>query len=179
MQKLILIMALLLIIWTSAFARSSYLNRGVGFGGSIGNPIFNYIVSFPFIDLEIGYGGTNGINLSGLKIKSKKYDFNVFLLAALDLIFTIPVIERLSIGMGIGGSIHMSSHKSDLINMQIGFGLRMPITMFYDLTEKVEIGFKIAPSIEFVSNSRSLVYHHLYAGFKTNIVGGIFAKYYI
>ena len=103
MQKSILIILLLLITWTSALGRSSYLNRGIGFGGSVGNPIFNYVMSFPFIDIEIGYGGSNGLNLSGRKINSKKYDLNLFALAALDLIFTIPLIEKLSIGLKVLG----------------------------------------------------------------------------
>ena len=179
MRKLALIIFLLLITWSDMFGRNSYLNRGVGFGGSIGNPVFNYVMSFPFIDVEIGYGGTNGMIISGRGIDSKKYDFNLFALAALDLIFTIPLIEELSIGLGIGGSMHIASRKSDLINLQLGFGVRTPIVLFYDLAEKVEIGFKIAPSIEFISNTRSLAYHHLYAGLKTNIMGGIFAKYYL
>ncbi|QMU99328.1 DUF3996 domain-containing protein [Borrelia sp. A-FGy1] len=179
MQKSILIMLLLLITWTNAIGRNSYLNRGIGFGGSIGNPIFNYAMSFPFIDIEIGYGGSNGINLSGHKINSKKYDLNLFALVALDLILTTPLIEKLSIGLGIGGSLHIAYHKPDLINIQLGFGFRTPIAIFYDLTEQIEIGFKIAPSIEFVSNTRSLAYHLLYSGLKTNIMGGIFAKYYI
>ncbi|WP_434756919.1 DUF3996 domain-containing protein [Borrelia puertoricensis] len=179
MQKLVLIVILTINIWVSASGKSSYSDRKIGFGGSIGNPIFNYIMSFPFIDLEIGYGGTNGINLSEGKLKSKKYDFNVFVLSTLDLILTIPLIEKLSIGTGIGGNIHISSNKSNFINMEIGFGFRIPIAIFYDLTEQIELGLKIAPSIEFVSNAKSIAYHHLYAGLKTNIMGGIFIKYYI
>nr|WMW27255.1 hypothetical protein MHINFGKF_00029 [Borrelia puertoricensis] len=127
MQKLVLIAILTINIWVSASGKSSYSDRKIGFGGSIGNPIFNYIMSFPFIDLEIGYGGTNGINLSEGKLKSKKYDFNVFVLSTLDLILTIPLIEKLSIGTGIGGNIHISSNKSNFINMEIGFGFRIPM----------------------------------------------------
>ncbi|AHH12583.1 Hypothetical protein BHO_0058900 [Borrelia hermsii YBT] len=179
MQKLMLRIMLILSIWVNAFGRSSYSDRKIGFGGSIGNPIFNYIMSFPFIDLEIGYGGTNGINLSKDKLKSKIYDFNIFVLSALDLIFTIPLIEKLSIGTGIGSNIHISSHQSNFINMEIGFGFRIPIAILYDLTEQVEVGLKIAPSIEFVSNAKSIAYHYFYAGLKTNIMGGIFVKYYI
>ncbi|UER67724.1 DUF3996 domain-containing protein [Borrelia sp. BU AG58] len=179
MKKLVIVMSLLLITWTSGNGRNSYLDRGIGFGLNIGNPILSYVMSFPFIDIEIGYGGTNGINLSNRRINSKKYDFHLFSLAALDLIFTIPLIERLSIGLGIGGNIHIASNKSDLINIQLGFGARIPVILSYDITEQVEIGFKIAPSIEFISSTRSLAYHHLYAGLKTNIMGGIFAKYYV
>ncbi|AHH10745.1 DUF3996 domain-containing protein [Borrelia coriaceae] len=179
MQQLVLRVILILSIWISAFSKSSYLDRKIGFGGSIGNPILNYIMSFPLIDLEIGYGGTNGINLSGNTLKSKQYDFNILVLSALDLIFTTPLMENLSIGTGIGGNIHISSHKSNLINMEIGFGLRIPIAILYDLTKQVEIGIKIAPSIEFVSNVKSTAYHYFYAGVKTNIMGGIFVKYYV
>ena len=179
MKKLMLIVILTLGIWVKSFGRSSYLDRKIGFGISIGNPILNYIMSFPFIDLEIGYGGSNGINMSGSKLKSKKYDFNVFILSAIDLIFTIPLIEKLSLGAGIGGHIHISSHKSNFKNMETGFGFRIPITILYDLTTKVEIGSKIAPSIEIVSNAKSLAYHYKYAGIKINITGGIFVKYYI
>ncbi|BCR21982.1 DUF3996 domain-containing protein [Borrelia sp. HM] len=179
MKQLVLIVILTLGIWVNSFGRSSYLDRKIGFGGSIGNPILNYIMSFPFIDLEIGYGGTNGINMSGSKLKSKKYNFNVFILSAIDLIFTIPLIEKLSLGTGIGVHIHISSYKSNFQNMETGFGFRIPIAILYDLTTKVEIGAKIAPSIEFVSNAKSIAYHYIYAGLKTNIVGGIFVKYYI
>ncbi|ASQ29324.1 hypothetical protein CDQ96_02790 [Borrelia miyamotoi] len=179
MQKLMLIVIIILSMWVNSFGKSSYLDRKIGFGGSIGNPIFNYIMSFPFIDLEIGYGGTNGIHLSGSKLKSKKYDFNVFVLSALDLIFTILLTDKLSLGTGIGGNIHISSHKSDFKNMETGLGFRIPIAIFYDLTTKTEIGLKIAPSIELVSNSKSIAYHHIYAGLKTNIMGGILFKYYI
>ncbi|AHH08538.1 DUF3996 domain-containing protein [Borrelia anserina] len=179
MQKLVITMILIPIMWIGAFGKSSYSNRQIGFGLSIGNPIFNYIMSFPFIDLEIGYGGTNGINLSAGNLKSKNYDFHAFVLSALDLIFTIPLIEKLSIGTGIGGNVHISSNKSNLANIEIGFGLRIPITIFYDLTEHIEAGFKIATSIEVISNAKSIAYHYSHAGFKTNIMGGILIKYYI
>ncbi|WP_024653476.1 BAPKO_0422 family outer member beta-barrel protein [Borrelia persica] len=179
MQKIILIIILISSIWVNAFGKSSYLDRKIGFGGSIGNPIFNYIMSFPFIDIEIGYGGTNGINLSKKMLKSKKYDFNVFVLSAIDLIFTIPLIEKLFIGTGIGSNIHISSHKSNYKDMEMGFGFRIPIAIFYDITDNIELGLKIAPSIEFVSNAPSVAYQYLYLGLKINIIGGIFIKYYI
>ncbi|ETZ18708.1 hypothetical protein BDCR2A_00681 [Borrelia duttonii CR2A] len=178
MQK-IMIIILTSSMWINSFGKSSYLDRKIGFGGSIGNPIFNYIMSFPFIDIEIGYGGTNGIKLPQSILKSKKYDFNIFVLSAIDLIFTISLIEKLSIGTGIGGNIHISSNKSNFKSMEAGFGFRIPIAIFYDITENIEIGFKMAPSIEFVSNPQSIAYHYLYAGFKINIIGGMFIKYYI
>ncbi|AEL18729.1 conserved hypothetical protein [Borreliella bissettiae DN127] len=166
-------------ISTNSFAKDSYLNRGIGFGASIGNPIINLIMSFPFIDFEIGYGGSNGINLSGPKLESKFYDFNLLAIAALDFIFTISLIKNLNLGIGIGGNISISSHTSKLINVELGFGIRIPLIIFYDITENLEIGMKIAPSIEFISNTRSLAQHKTYSGIKSNFAGGIFAKYYI
>ncbi len=166
-------------ISTNSFAKDSYLNRGIGFGGGIGNPIINLIMSFPFIDFEIGYGGSNGINLSGFKLESKFYDFNLLAIAALDFIFTIYLIKNLNLGVGIGGNLSLSSHTSKLINIELGFGIRIPLVLFYDITENLEMGIKIAPSIELISNIRSLAHHKTYSGIKLNFAGGIFAKYYI
>ncbi|AEL69782.1 conserved hypothetical protein [Borreliella afzelii PKo] len=166
-------------ISTNSFAKDSYLNRGIGFGGGIGNPIINLIMSFPFIDFEIGYGGSNGINLSGFKLESKFYDFNLLAIAALDFIFTIYLIKNLNLGVGIGGNLSLSSHTSKLINIELGFGIRIPLVLFYDITENLEMGIKIAPSIELISNIRSLAHHRTYSGIKLNFAGGIFAKYYI
>ncbi|QFI14670.1 DUF3996 domain-containing protein [Borrelia sp. CA_690] len=179
MKKIFILFIMVASISTSGFARDSYLNRGIGFGASIGNPIINLIMSFPFIDFEIGYGGSNGINLSGLKLESKFYDFNVLAIAALDFIFTIYLMKNLNLGIGIGGNLSLSSHTSKLINIELGFGIRAPVAIFYDITENLEIGIKIAPSVEFVSNTRSLAHYRSYAGIKSNIAGGIFAKYYI
>ncbi|WNY67192.1 DUF3996 domain-containing protein [Borreliella lusitaniae] len=179
MKKTFILFIMITSISTNSFAKDSYLNRGIGFGASVGNPIINLIVSFPFIDFEIGYGGSNGINLSGLKLESKTYDFHLLAIAALDFIFTISLIEKLNLGIGIGGNLSLSSHTSKLINIELGFGMRIPLAIFYDITENLEIGIKIAPSIEFISNTRSLANHKTYAGIKSNFAGGIFAKYYI
>ncbi|ACK74415.1 DUF3996 domain-containing protein [Borreliella burgdorferi] len=179
MKKIFILFIMIANISTNGFAKDSYLNRGIGFGASIGNPIINLIMSFPFIDFEIGYGGSNGINLSGPKLESKFYDFNLLAIAALDFIFTISLIKNLNLGIGIGGNISISSHTSKLINVELGFGMRIPLVIFYDITENLEIGMKIAPSIEFISNTRSLAQHRTYSGIKSNFAGGIFAKYYI
>ncbi|WKC99973.1 DUF3996 domain-containing protein [Borreliella bissettiae] len=179
MKKIFILFIMIANISTNSFAKDSYLNRGIGFGASIGNPIINLIMSFPFIDFEIGYGGSNGINLSGPKLESKFYDFNLLAIAALDFIFTISLIKNLNLGIGIGGNISISSHTSKLINVELGFGIRIPLIIFYDITENLEIGMKIAPSIEFISNTRSLAQHKTYSGIKSNFAGGIFAKYYI
>ncbi|ADQ29194.1 DUF3996 domain-containing protein [Borreliella burgdorferi] len=179
MKKIFILFIMIANISTNGFAKDSYLNRGIGFGASIGNPIINLIMSFPFIDFEIGYGGSNGINLSGPKLESKFYDFNLLAIAALDFIFTISLIKNLNLGIGIGGNISISSHTSKLINVELGFGMRIPLVIFYDITENLEIGMKIAPSIEFISNTRSLAQHRTYSGIKSNFAGGIFTKYYI
>ncbi|SCW27927.1 Protein of unknown function [Borreliella japonica] len=179
MRKIFILLIMITNISTNGFARDSYLNRGIGFGASVGNPIINLIMSFPFIDFEIGYGGSNGINLSGFKLESKFYDFNLLAIAALDFIFTISLIKKLNLGVGIGGNISLSSHTSKLINIELGFGIRIPFVIFYDITENLEIGIKITPSIEFISNTRSLALHKAYSGIKSNLAGGIFAKYYI
>nr|WP_267915714.1 DUF3996 domain-containing protein [Borreliella garinii] len=179
MKKIFILLIMIANISINSFAKDSYLNRGIGFGASIGNPITNLIMSFPFIDFEIGYGGSNGINLSGLKLESKLYDFNLLVIAALDFIFTIPLIKKLNLGVGIGGNLSLSSHTSKLINIELGFGIRIPLVIFYDITENLEIGIKIAPSIEFISNTRSLAHHRTYSGIKSNLAGGISAKYYI
>ncbi|EEH32288.1 conserved hypothetical protein [Borreliella burgdorferi 29805] len=179
MKKIFILFIMIANISANGFAKDSYLNRGIGFGASIGNPIINLIMSFPFIDFEIGYGGSNGINLSGPKLESKFYDFNLLAIAALDFIFTISLIKNLNLGIGIGGNISISSHTSKLINVELGFGMRIPLVIFYDITENLEIGMKIAPSIEFISNTRSLAQHRTYSGIKSNFAGGIFAKYYI
>ncbi len=179
LKKIFILLIMIANISINSFAKDSYLNRGIGFGASIGNPIINLIMSFPFIDFEIGYGGSNGINLSGLKLESKLYDFNLLAIAALDFIFTIPLIKKLNLGVGIGGNLSLSSHTSKLINIELGFGIRIPLAIFYDITENLEIGIKIAPSIEFISNTRSLAHHRTYSGIKSNLAGGISAKYYI
>ncbi|ABH01831.1 DUF3996 domain-containing protein [Borreliella afzelii] len=181
MKKIFILFIMIMIanISTNSFAKDSYLNRGIGFGGGIGNPIINLIMSFPFIDFEIGYGGSNGINLSGFKLESKFYDFNLLAIAALDFIFTIYLIKNLNLGVGIGGNLSLSSHTSKLINIELGFGIRIPLVLFYDITENLEMGIKIAPSIELISNIRSLAHHRTYSGIKLNFAGGIFAKYYI
>ncbi|WNY63006.1 DUF3996 domain-containing protein [Borreliella carolinensis] len=179
MKKIFILFIMIANISTNSFAKDSYLNRGIGFGASIGNPIINLIMSFPFIDFEIGYGGSNGINLSGPKLESKFYDFTLLAIATLDFIFTISLIKNLNLGIGIGGNISISSHTSKLINVELGFGIRIPLVIFYDITENLEIGMKIAPSIEFISNTRSLAQHKTYSGIKSNFAGGIFAKYYI
>lgn len=181
MKKIFILFIMIMIanISTNSFAKDSYLNRGIGFGGGIGNPIINLIMSFPFIDFEIGYGGSNGINLSGFKLESKFYDFNLLSIAALDFIFTIYLIKNLNLGVGIGGNLSLSSHTSKLINIELGFGIRIPLVLFYDITENLEMGIKIAPSIELISNIRSLAHHRTYSGIKLNFAGGIFAKYYI
>ncbi len=179
LKKIFILLIMIANISINSFAKDSYLNRGIGFGASIGNPITNLIMSFPFIDFEIGYGGSNGINLSGLKLESKLYDFNLLVIAALDFIFTIPLIKKLNLGVGIGGNLSLSSHTSKLINIELGFGIRIPLVIFYDITENLEIGIKIAPSIEFISNTRSLAHHRTYSGIKSNLAGGISAKYYI
>ncbi|PRR19112.1 DUF3996 domain-containing protein [Borreliella burgdorferi] len=179
MKKIFILFIMIANISINGFTKDSYLNRGIGFGASIGNPIINLIMSFPFIDFEIGYGGSNGINLSGPKLESKFYDFNLLAIAALDFIFTISLIKNLNLGIGIGGNISISSHTSKLINVELGFGMRIPLVIFYDITENLEIGMKIAPSIEFISNTRSLAQHRTYSGIKSNFAGGIFAKYYI
>ncbi|APS98748.1 hypothetical protein A7X70_02800 [Borreliella mayonii] len=179
MKKIFTLFIIIANISTNSFAKDSYLNRGIGFGASIGNPIINLIMSFPFIDFEIGYGGSNGINLSGPKLESKFYDFNLLAIAALDFIFTISLIKNLNLGIGIGGNISISSQTSKLINVELGFGTRIPLVIFYDITENLEIGIKIAASIEFISNTRSLAQHRTYSGIKSNFAGGIFAKYYI
>ncbi len=179
LKKIFILLIMIANISTNSFAKDSYLNRGIGFGASIGNPIINLIMSFPFIDFEIGYGGSNGINLSGLKLESKLYDFNLLAIAAFDFIFTIPLIKKINLGVGIGGNLSISSHTSKLINIELGFGIRIPLVIFYDITENLEIGIKIAPSIEFISNTRSLAHHKTYSGIKSNFTGGIFAKYYI
>ncbi len=181
MKKIFILFIMIMIanISTNSFAKDSYLNRGIGFGGGIGNPIINLIMSFPFIDFEIGYGGSNGINFSGFKLESKFYDFNLLAIAALDFIFTIYLIKNLNLGVGIGGNLSLSSHTSKLINIELGFGIRIPLVLFYDITENLEMGIKIAPSIELISNIRSLAHHRTYSGIKLNFAGGIFAKYYI
>lgn len=181
MKKIFILFIMIMIanISRNSFAKDSYLNRGIGFGGGIGNPIINLIMSFPFIDFEIGYGGSNGINLSGFKLESKFYDFNLLAIAALDFIFTIYLIKNLNLGVGIGGNLSLSSHTSKLINIELGFGIRIPLVLFYDITENLEMGIKIAPSIELISNIRSLAHHRTYSGIKLNFAGGIFAKYYI
>ncbi|MGF7101145.1 DUF3996 domain-containing protein [Borreliella kurtenbachii] len=179
MKKIFILFIMIANISTNSFAKDSYLNRGIGFGASIGNPIINLIMSLPFIDFEIGYGGSNGINLSGPKLESKFYDFNLLAIAALDFIFTISLIKNLNLGVGVGGNISISSHTSKLINVELGFGIRIPLVIFYDIRENLEIGMKIAPSIEFISNTRSLAQHRTYSGIKSNFAGGIFAKYYI
>lgn len=179
LKKIFILLIMIANISINSFAKDSYLNRSIGFGASIGNPIINLIMSFPFIDFEIGYGGSNGINLSGLKLESKLYDFNLLAIATLDFIFTIPLIKKLNLGAGIGGNLSLSSHTSKLINIELGFGIRIPLVIFYDITENLEIGIKIAPSIEFISNTRSLAHHRTYSGIKSNLAGGISAKYYI
>ncbi len=130
MKKIFILFIMIANISTNGFTKDSYLNRGIGFGASIGNPIINLIMSFPFIDFEIGYGGSNGINLSGPKLESKFYDFNLLAIAALDFIFTISLIKNLNLGIGIGGNISISSHTSKLINVELGFGMRIPLVIF-------------------------------------------------
>ncbi|AJA90362.1 hypothetical protein OY14_02780 [Borreliella chilensis] len=179
MKKIFILFIIIVNISTNSFAKGSYLNRGIGFGASIGNPIINLIMSFPFVDLEIGYGGSNGINLSGLKLESKSYDFNLLAIAALDFIFTISLIKNLNLGIGVGGNLNLSSHTSKLINIELGFGIRIPLAILYDITESLEIGIKIAPSIELISNTRSLARHRTYSGIKANFAGGVSAKYYL
>ncbi|WAZ91345.1 DUF3996 domain-containing protein [Borrelia miyamotoi] len=64
---------------------------GIGFG--MGNPITNIIINFPYVEIDLGYGGFNGLNPN---------NFTPYIVFGTDILFKEEVYQHTIITGGLG-----------------------------------------------------------------------------
>ncbi|AHH10574.1 DUF3996 domain-containing protein [Borrelia coriaceae] len=131
---------------------------GIGFG--IGNPITNIIINFPYVDIDIGYGGFNGLHPN---------NFVPYIVFGTDILLQKEIYQNTMITSGLGIGLDLSPIKpnekdassiqtDDSTNKQeefsltspnnrLGIVLRFPIILEYSFLTNVVIGFKAVTTI--------------------------------
>ncbi|AGT27385.1 hypothetical protein I871_02080 [Borrelia miyamotoi LB-2001] len=131
---------------------------GIGFG--MGNPITNIIINFPYVEIDLGYGGFNGLNPN---------NFTPYIVFGTDILFKEEVYQHTIITGGLGLGIDLSQIKTNeqyaanlqsensidkqeefslvSTNNRLGTILRIPITLEYYFLNNVVIGFKAIATI--------------------------------
>ncbi|ASQ29192.1 hypothetical protein CDQ96_01965 [Borrelia miyamotoi] len=131
---------------------------GIGFG--MGNPITNIIINCPYVEIDLGYGGFNGLNPN---------NFTPYIVFGTDILFKEEVYQHTIITGGLGLGIDLSQIKTNeqyaanlqsensidkqeefslvSTNNRLGTVLRIPITLEYYFLNNVVIGFKAIATI--------------------------------
>ncbi|BCR21833.1 DUF3996 domain-containing protein [Borrelia sp. HM] len=137
------------------------LNRfGIGFG--IGSPLINVIISVPYVEIELGYGGFSGLNPN---------NFIPYIAVGIDALFKEEIYEDTIFTGGLGVGIDLSQIRTDeqhiaslpegnstktqeeekfsitSTNNRLGTVLRLPITLEYYFLNNIVIGFKAIATI--------------------------------
>ena len=135
------------------------LNRfGIGFG--IGSPLINVIISIPYLEIELGYGGFIGLNPN---------NFIPYIAVGIDALFKEEIYEDTIFTGGLGVGIDLSQIKTDeqyvsslstenntnkqekfsitSTDNRLGTVLRLPITLEYYFLNNIVIGFKAIATI--------------------------------
>ncbi|AHH12424.1 Hypothetical protein BHO_0074900 [Borrelia hermsii YBT] len=131
---------------------------GIGFG--IGNPIVNIMINFPYVDMNLGYGGFNGLHPN---------NFIPYIIFGTDILFKEEIYENTMIAGGIGIGVDLSQIKPNeqdasnitgennttkqeefsitSSNNRLGIVLRLPIILEYSFFKNIVIGFKAVTTI--------------------------------
>ncbi|UGQ16087.1 MULTISPECIES: DUF3996 domain-containing protein [unclassified Borrelia] len=136
---------------------------GVGFG--IGNPITNVTISLPYLDIEFGYGGFNGLHPN---------NFTPYIIGGIDVMFKEELYQNTIMGGGFGVGVDWSQEKptnspaaekpeqnededegedggEDLSQTtpqnRLGIVLRLPISLEYSFLKNIVIGFKAVATL--------------------------------
>ncbi|UER67581.1 DUF3996 domain-containing protein [Borrelia sp. BU AG58] len=128
---------------------------GVGFG--IGNPITNITISVPYLDIEFGYGGFNGLHPN---------NFTPYVIGGLDIMFREELYKNTIMGGGFGAGVDWSQDKPNTtkkpeqdddedveipskpsVQSRIGIVLRLPISLEYSFLKNLVIGFKAVATL--------------------------------
>ncbi|QMU99186.1 DUF3996 domain-containing protein [Borrelia sp. A-FGy1] len=173
-KLLILIMFLLLTLPSFAQQVSSLdldnvlrerenLNNLFGIGFGIGNPITNITISVPYVDIEFGYGGFNGLHPN---------NFVPYIISGIDFMFKEELYQNTIISGGFGVGVdwsqenmtntvprekpeqddsdedteEISPQKSTYKN-RLGIVLRLPISLEYSFLKNLVIGFKAVATL--------------------------------
>lgn len=135
-------------------------DRSFGIGFGIGNPITNIIINFPYVDIDFGYGGFNGLQPN---------NFIPYVVFGIDILFKEEIYQNTTItgGLGIGTDLsQIKSNDQDASNIQqgnnntkkdqfsitssnnrLGIVLRLPIILEYSFLTNVVIGFKAVTTL--------------------------------
>ncbi|ETZ18504.1 hypothetical protein BDCR2A_00477 [Borrelia duttonii CR2A] len=142
--------------------KSSYPSNIFGIGFGIGNPITNIIINFPYVDVDFGYGGFNGLHPN---------NFIPYIVLGTDIVFKEEVYHNTTLSGGLGIGIDLSQVKPNeqdasnvtqqnnngqnkqeefsltSSNNRLGFTIRLPIILEYGFLKNVFIGFKAITTI--------------------------------
>ncbi|AAX17733.1 BAPKO_0422 family outer member beta-barrel protein [Borrelia turicatae] len=138
--------------------QTQFRSFGIGFG--IGNPITNIIINFPYVDIDIGYGGFNGLHPN---------NFIPYIVFGTDILFKEEIYQSIMLTGGLGIGIDLSQIKPDeqnssnikqentqdkqeefsiaSSNNRLGIVFRLPIILEYSFLTNVVIGFKAITTI--------------------------------
>ncbi|UPA17894.1 DUF3996 domain-containing protein [Borrelia sp. MN22-0132] len=138
--------------------QNQFKSFGIGFG--IGNPITNIIINFPYVDIDIGYGGFNGLHPN---------NFIPYIVLGTDILFKEEIYQSITLTGGLGIGIDLSQIKPNeqnasnikqestqdkqekfaitSSNNRLGIVFRLPIILEYSFLTKVVIGFKAITTI--------------------------------
>ncbi|WKC57960.1 DUF3996 domain-containing protein [Borrelia sp. P9F1] len=139
------------------------LNSLFGMGFGIGNPITNVTISVPYLDIEFGYGGFNGLHPN---------NFTPYIIGGLDIMFKEELYQNTIMGGGFGVGVDWSQEKpttppsaekpeqdedededggKDLpqatAKNRLGIVLRLPISLEYSFLKNIVIGFKAVATL--------------------------------
>ncbi|ABH01676.1 DUF3996 domain-containing protein [Borreliella afzelii] len=154
---------------------------GIGFG--IGYPLTNIIISVPYVDIDLGYGGFVGL---------KPNNFMPYVVMGIDLLFKDEIHKNTMIsgGIGIGADWSKGSPEKSNENLEgdvnedqqtslenrIGVVIRLPLVIEYSFLKNIVIGFKAVATIGttmLFGNPMS------FEGARFNFLGTGFIKIYI
>ncbi|WP_445435968.1 DUF3996 domain-containing protein [Candidatus Borreliella tachyglossi] len=164
------------------------LNKLFGIGFGIGNPITNIILSFPYVDIDFGYGGFNGLHPN---------NFTPYLIFGIDVLFREELYHNIIMAGGVGVGVDWSpvkstdsgpagapEEKSDnkegeflspASNNRLGIVLRLPISLEYSFLKNLVIGFKGMATI----GGTMLISPITFEGARFGFFGIAFIKIYI
>ncbi|AYE36275.1 hypothetical protein DB313_02070 [Borrelia turcica IST7] len=143
------------------------LNNLFGIGFGLGNPITNITLSFPYVDIEFGYGGFNGLHPN---------NFMPYIISGIDIMFKEELYQNTIMGGGFGIGVDWSQEKPNntvptekteqeddddddeneeaeptpsqpTSQNRIGIVLRLPISLEYSFLKNLVIGFKAVATL--------------------------------
>ncbi|WP_024653871.1 DUF3996 domain-containing protein [Borrelia persica] len=140
---------------------SSHQKQQFSIGFGIGNPITNIMFDFPYVGVDFGYGGFNGLHPN---------NFIPYIVVGTDILFKEEVYHNTTLTGGVGIGVDLSQVKQNeqdasnvtlnnqnqnkqeefsltSSNNRLGITLRLPIILEYAFLKNVVIGFKAITTI--------------------------------